>query len=215
MLRSGVISSPETIPLCLLCRVMYQTTEYEKPNENSHYEMKESEVEIRSRAIVEINDGTASIRTSIASPDLEKFIQFTPQEVKDAEEKGTNVYNIISSSIDKSSVVAFAHKTKDNNLIEGSGAQETDQHKPDNKEIATITQPTILKPRPNEQEAIKAECYEQSRKNTQLQVQPLKEIVDSTDGAITHIKETYQHKPEEKERVTITPATILKRHKIK
>lgn len=41
----------------------------------------------RSRAIVEINDGTASIRTSIASPDLEKFIPFTPQEVKDAEEK--------------------------------------------------------------------------------------------------------------------------------
>lgn len=29
----------------------------------------------------------SSIHTSIASPDLEKFIPFTPQEVKDAEEK--------------------------------------------------------------------------------------------------------------------------------
>ncbi|CAI9263146.1 unnamed protein product [Lactuca saligna] len=179
---------------------------------------KESEVEIRSRAIVEINDGTASIRTSIASPDLEKFIPFSPQEVKDAEEEGTNIYNIISSSIDKSSVVAFvrsyttshqrksttryvivkAHKTKDNNLIEGSGAQETN-----------------LKPRPTEQEAMKAECYEQSRKDTQLQVQPLKEIVGSTDGAVTQIKETDQHKPEEKEIVTVTPDIILKPHEIK
>lgn len=40
----------------------------------------------RSRATINIDDGSGSICATISTPDIEKFIQFNPNSVRDAEE---------------------------------------------------------------------------------------------------------------------------------
>ncbi|KAL7603866.1 hypothetical protein Lser_V15G17117 [Lactuca serriola] len=61
----------------------------------------ESEVQLISRATIEIDDGTGTIRTVISTPEIEKFISSSPAQVRDAEEYETNVHDTISMGMNQ------------------------------------------------------------------------------------------------------------------
>ncbi|CAI9260625.1 unnamed protein product [Lactuca saligna] len=60
---------------------------------------KQSKVQLKSRAIVEIDDGTSSIAAMISTPEIEKFMKVDYNEIKDAGENVQTVQNIIAKSI--------------------------------------------------------------------------------------------------------------------
>ncbi|CAI9273576.1 unnamed protein product [Lactuca saligna] len=68
---------------------------------------EKSEVQIISRAIIEINDGTGTIAASISSPEIEKLIPLNPSEIKDVAKSEKNVHDVIASSVQGLSVVTF------------------------------------------------------------------------------------------------------------
>ncbi|CAI9260919.1 unnamed protein product [Lactuca saligna] len=66
----------------------------------------ESEVQLISRATIQIDDATGALSTTISTPDLEKFIPFTPEELKDTEDNEKSIHDTIAASVD--SVLLFA-----------------------------------------------------------------------------------------------------------
>ncbi|XP_023758738.3 uncharacterized protein LOC111907170 [Lactuca sativa] len=72
----------------------------------------ESEVQLISRATVQIDDATGSLSATISKPDLEKFIPFTPEELKYAEDNEKSVHDTIATSVDSVLLFAFVCSQK-------------------------------------------------------------------------------------------------------
>ncbi|XP_023749786.1 replication protein A 70 kDa DNA-binding subunit B-like [Lactuca sativa] len=94
-----------TQTICAMCLKPIQAD----VNWNIKYPLckEKSEVQIISRAIIEINDGTRTIAASISTLEIEKLIPLNPSEIRDVAESEKNVHDVIASSVRGLSVVTF------------------------------------------------------------------------------------------------------------
>ncbi|CAI9262679.1 unnamed protein product [Lactuca saligna] len=76
---------------------------------------KQSKVQLLSRAIVEIDDGTGSIAAMISTPEIEKFMKVDYNDIKDAGENEQTVQNIIAKSIASLPLLAYVRSYQTSN----------------------------------------------------------------------------------------------------
>ncbi|CAI9298596.1 unnamed protein product [Lactuca saligna] len=139
---------------------------------------------VLSRATINIDDGSGSICATISTPDIEKFIQFNPNSLREAEENGEEVHVKIAASIKSLSIVAFVRSyqtyhqqkpTKRFVIVKAYNPQQQNTH---NQQQIETSNP------PDPQSSTKTPSSMQTQKRSQHQIERSKGIETSTAAPI-------------------------------